>query len=82
MIYHDLLPVCRVLQAMVDRVVPVFMQRLLEDYYNWTVEAKPQDVPVSDITISPAVPNSDHKSLEDMPLWPLEQPIYAAYTCI
>ncbi|KAG0569926.1 hypothetical protein M758_6G121000 [Ceratodon purpureus] len=57
-----------VLQAMVDRMVPAFMQRLLEDYYNWTVEENPQDVPVPDTIILPVVPNSDQKSLEGMPL--------------
>lgn len=57
-----------VLQAMVDRMVPVFMQRLLEDYHNWTMEEEFQDSHVSDITISPVVPNSDMKSLEGMPL--------------
>lgn len=55
---------CRVLQAVVDRMVPVFMQQLLVDYYNW-VEEKPQDLPA---IISPAIQNSDHKSTEAMPL--------------
>lgn len=58
---------CRVLQAVVDRMVPVFMQQLLVDYYNW-VEEKPQDLPVSAAIISPAIQNSDHKSTEAMPL--------------
>jgi hypothetical protein len=53
---------------MVDRMVPVFMQRLLEDYHNWTMEEEFQDSHVSDITIAPVVPNSDSKSLEGMPL--------------
>ena len=48
--------------------MPVFMQRLLEDYYNWTVEEKPKDLSVSDIKTSPIVPDSEHKSLEGMTL--------------
>lgn len=51
---------------MVDRMVPVFMNHLLEDYHKW-VKEKTQDLPMSDITIVPILPtNSNPKSIQSV----------------